>query len=482
MFQNRHSSVLVAQTTTFPVTPTKAGTSTQHGPPVSAGPSAQTAQAPPATQTAQTARRTSYRRSSSISRRNRQRPTRSSRPVRPAPQEHTANQLVHPRRRPITKHEPFDYGASSTFSKDLLDHYFTPPPAALSESEEVKYSTVSIDLEGSETTKSKTTDGTNLGKRKRGSPEVIPHPPGCSYGFNADYFIIDSDDEEEAERDTARRVAAATDAAKRAKGFAEENVALNDDAEDELPAAKRACVSEPYRRRSTTRQAARTASTTTSTKTSTEAPSSIPTSLVSPSQRPGFISNSRQTYQAPDLSTIDSSGLIGDAPEVAKLETSTPQAAFTPQAFDFQPSQPQVPENQEPQDAQTQSGSSQKSGMFNEDRPFISTSPLPIHETPRKFESPRTFEHIRHSESPPTPRNPFMLYHMRKLDNKRKYENKRKRQQPRRSRPKKKRSLRCSTCSEVAEFGNDNGKRKSGQGPEDSALERPAKRRMLSFN
>jgi hypothetical protein len=35
-------------------------------------------------------------------------------------------------------------------------------------------------------------------KRKRQpSPDVIPHPPGCSYGFDPDYFIYDEDDENE---------------------------------------------------------------------------------------------------------------------------------------------------------------------------------------------------------------------------------------------------------------------------------------------
>ncbi|CAI7627264.1 unnamed protein product [Penicillium glandicola] len=34
-------------------------------------------------------------------------------------------------------------------------------------------------------------------KRKREpSPDVIPHPPGCSYGFDPDYFIYDDDDED----------------------------------------------------------------------------------------------------------------------------------------------------------------------------------------------------------------------------------------------------------------------------------------------
>ncbi|KAI3274780.1 hypothetical protein DTO003C3_2948 [Penicillium roqueforti] len=35
-------------------------------------------------------------------------------------------------------------------------------------------------------------------KRKREtSPDVIPHPPGCSYGFDPDYFIYDDDDDDD---------------------------------------------------------------------------------------------------------------------------------------------------------------------------------------------------------------------------------------------------------------------------------------------
>ncbi|KAJ5155024.1 uncharacterized protein N7500_010463 [Penicillium coprophilum] len=40
-------------------------------------------------------------------------------------------------------------------------------------------------------------------KRKRSpSPDVIPHPPGCSYGFDPDYFIYDDDEEEDLPTDT----------------------------------------------------------------------------------------------------------------------------------------------------------------------------------------------------------------------------------------------------------------------------------------
>ncbi|KAJ5709417.1 hypothetical protein N7493_010751 [Penicillium malachiteum] len=47
-------------------------------------------------------------------------------------------------------------------------------------------------------------------KRKRPpSPETIPNPPGCSYGINDEYFEFDSDDEEWAAEEQARRDALA---------------------------------------------------------------------------------------------------------------------------------------------------------------------------------------------------------------------------------------------------------------------------------
>ncbi|KAJ5815901.1 hypothetical protein N7447_008134 [Penicillium robsamsonii] len=58
-------------------------------------------------------------------------------------------------------------------------------------------------------------------KRKRSpSPDVIPHPPGCSYGFDPDYFIYDDDDEddedfptsEQGNQDTTAKQATVSDA------------------------------------------------------------------------------------------------------------------------------------------------------------------------------------------------------------------------------------------------------------------------------
>ncbi|KAJ5135254.1 uncharacterized protein N7515_004532 [Penicillium bovifimosum] len=40
-------------------------------------------------------------------------------------------------------------------------------------------------------------DGAPKKRKRQPSPDVIPHPPGCSYGFDPDYFIYDEDDEDD---------------------------------------------------------------------------------------------------------------------------------------------------------------------------------------------------------------------------------------------------------------------------------------------
>lgn len=112
-------------------------------------------------------------------------------------------------------------------------------------------------------------------KRKRHEPEKIPNPKGCSYGMDMEYFDFTDEEWDEEEK----RLAA--EAAKDAAG----------------PATKKQRVDQPQqqRRRVATRPTTSVA----------------PLSSVSPSRRPGFVPNRRGTYQAPDLSPIESSGLYG---------------------------------------------------------------------------------------------------------------------------------------------------------------------------
>jgi hypothetical protein len=57
--------------------------------------------------------------------------------------------------------------------------------------------------------KEKEKDSSNKRKRQP-SPDVIPNPPGCSYGLHDDYFTYDDDDEAWAAEEQARRDAAKT--------------------------------------------------------------------------------------------------------------------------------------------------------------------------------------------------------------------------------------------------------------------------------
>ncbi|KAJ5749271.1 uncharacterized protein N7511_010967 [Penicillium nucicola] len=59
--------------------------------------------------------------------------------------------------------------------------------------------------------KKQTKEKDTSNKRKRApSPDVIPNPPGCSYGLHDDYFTYDDDDEAWAAEEQARRDAAKT--------------------------------------------------------------------------------------------------------------------------------------------------------------------------------------------------------------------------------------------------------------------------------
>lgn len=105
-------------------------------------------------------------------------------------------------------------------------------------------------------------------KRKREEPETIPNPKGCSYGMDLDYFEFTDEEWAEEEKRQAELAAAK---------------------ETTAPAAKKQRVEEPPQQRRR-----------------------IPTTALSPARRPGFIPNRRGTYQAPELPTIDSSGLLSD--------------------------------------------------------------------------------------------------------------------------------------------------------------------------
>lgn len=134
-------------------------------------------------------------------------------------------------------------------------------------------------------------------KRKREEPDIIPNPKGCSYGMDMDYFGFT--DEEWAEEEKRQ-------------------VALAAEKETAAPATKKQRVNEPQQQRRR-----------------------LPSSALSPARRPGFIPNRRGTYQAPDLPTIDSSGLLSD------IAVSSPAAPAQP-SIDLAPRTSAVAQTSQP--------------------------------------------------------------------------------------------------------------------------------------
>lgn len=123
-------------------------------------------------------------------------------------------------------------------------------------------------------------------KRKREEPDTIPNPKGCSYGMDLDYFEFTDEEWAEEEKRQAELAAAKETAA---------------------PAAKKQRVEEPPQQRRR-----------------------IPTTALSPARRPGFIPNRRGTYQAPELPTIDSSGLLSDVVSSPAAPSRPPVAPSRP--------------------------------------------------------------------------------------------------------------------------------------------------------
>ena len=161
------------------------------------------------------------------------------------------------------------------------------------------------------------TEEPNALKRKRSkSPDSIPNPPGCSYGINDEYFYYDSSSESESGETAA---AAASAAASREAGH---GIAENDAMEQARPAPKRARVDDPPVQRRWPSPFRRTGS---GGPARTGASPRAPVSSLPPSRTPGFVPNRRETYRPTDLSTIDSSGLLGDLAESSQVHAAEPE-------------------------------------------------------------------------------------------------------------------------------------------------------------
>ncbi|KAJ5574092.1 uncharacterized protein N7459_008519 [Penicillium hispanicum] len=198
-------------------------------------------------------------------------------------------------RKPTRSYTLFSPG----YSQEVLDGCYRRTTSSGPASN--KKSQISQSAETSQATQTSSTEEDESKKRKRPpSPDQIPNPPGCSYGMHDDYFTFTEEEEAFLIEEAARKAAEA------------EKKAL---AESAPPVAKKQRVNEPQQRRrlATTRQT--TVRPTTST---------VSASLQSPSKRPGFVPNARQTYQVPELSPIESAGSLSD---INSSNVAQPQAA-----------------------------------------------------------------------------------------------------------------------------------------------------------
>ncbi|PWY92086.1 hypothetical protein BO70DRAFT_348521 [Aspergillus heteromorphus CBS 117.55] len=186
-------------------------------------------------------------------------------------------------------------------------------------------------------------------KRKRSpSPDVIPNPPGCSYGMDLDYFCYSSESEDEQEtssriepKKTGILAKTAVRSALRSERPSSKKVRF--DASPENTPSKlrqRARATDPYRGRHFIGMGSDSNSLSTP-ETPTRAPDSAPAPALEvedPRSRPGFVPNTQGTFQLDyDAFSDDSesSGSAGASPaanlSAPSPQTATPVAAQTPE-------------------------------------------------------------------------------------------------------------------------------------------------------
>ncbi|KAL3482280.1 hypothetical protein BJX99DRAFT_217694 [Aspergillus californicus] len=149
------------------------------------------------------------------------------------------------------------------------------------------------------------TGGSQKKKRKRSpSPDVIPNPPGCSYGIDYDYFPDSSDDDEDDEAETAPQ----TEPRKidNCAKTALENVAQSerpaakkvrfDASPEETPSKRRARATDPYTGKQFIGYPSPQPSSSSTPTTPTPASRVSDQPRDTPQRPPGFIPNTSGTY------------------------------------------------------------------------------------------------------------------------------------------------------------------------------------------
>lgn len=178
------------------------------------------------------------------------------------------------------------------------------------------------------------TDTTDKKRKRAPSPDVIPNPPGCSYGLDLDYFCYsDSDEEEEPSPSVSKPTPLAKSAVRsalRSEGHPSKKVRFDSSPED-TPSKKRGRATDPYQGHHFLGLG--DVSPTPATDSTKTAPAT-PTATGSPTQRPpGFKFNSQGSFSFDyDDISDDSSSSGASTPAILSPASTLPETRATPRS------------------------------------------------------------------------------------------------------------------------------------------------------
>lgn len=178
------------------------------------------------------------------------------------------------------------------------------------------------------------TDTTDKKRKRAPSPDVIPNPPGCSYGLDLDYFCYsDSDEEEEASPSVSKPTPLAKSpvrSALRSESHPSKKVRFDSSPED-TPSKKRGRATDPYQGHHFLGLG--DVSPTPATDPAKTAPAT-PTATSSPSQRPpGFKFNTQGSFGFDyDDFSDDSSSSGASTPAILSPASTLPETRATPRS------------------------------------------------------------------------------------------------------------------------------------------------------
>lgn len=198
--------------------------------------------------------------------------------------------------------------------------------------EQEKQAQVSSETAPSEERGHDITDTTDKKRKRAPSPDVIPNPPGCSYGLDLDYFCYsDSDEEEEPSPSVSKPTHLAKSAVRsalRSESHPSKKVRFDASPED-TPSKKRGRATDPYQGHHFLELG--DISPTPATDSAKTAPAT-PTATGSPVQRPpGFKFNNQGSFGFDyDDFSDDSSSSGASTPAILSPASTLPETRATP--------------------------------------------------------------------------------------------------------------------------------------------------------